>query len=113
MTTLSLSRDLQVDRQAVELYLQQLLDGSNPHPASRVHEAMCYSVLGRAQRIRPLLALRVARMLGAETHGVVRAGAAVELLHCASLIVDDLPCMDNEQWRRGRETVHIVYGEAT
>lgn len=113
MTTLALSRDLQADRLAVNRHLEHLLHSSNPHPSSRVHEAMCYSVLGSAQRIRPLLALRVARMLGAETQAVLRAAAAVELLHCASLIVDDLPCMDDEKCRRGRETVHIVFGEAT
>ncbi len=78
-----------------------------------VHEAMRYAALGTAQRIRPILALRVARMLGVHSGHVVRMGAAVELIHCASLIVDDLPCMDNGYERRGRPAAHIAFGEAT
>lgn len=113
MTTLALSTDLQLDKQVVERYLHELLHQGDSHSGSNVREAMCYAVSGRAQRIRPLLSLRVARMLGAESTGVLRAGCAVELLHCASLIVDDLPCMDNEEWRRDRATVHVAFGEAT
>ncbi len=75
--------------------------------------AMEYAVLGAGQRIRPILSLRIARALGIENRLTLRAAAAVELLHCASLIVDDLPCMDDEAERRGRPTTHIVYGEST
>ena len=76
---------------------------------------MRYAVLGSGQRIRPLLSIRTGRLIGGglKWSTTLRAGASVELLHCASLIVDDLPCMDNEQVRRDRPTVHVRFGEAT
>jgi len=95
------------DKQVVESYLQYVLRCKTMPDGGPVHEAMRYSVLGAGQRIRPVLALRVARMLGAQSGHVLRMAAAVELLHCASLVIDDLPCMDNEQERRVRPTVHI------
>ena len=78
-----------------------------------VCEAMRYAVLGAGQRLRPILALRTAALLRADAAITMPAGAAVELLHCASLIIDDLPCMDNEQVRRNRPAVHRQFGEAT
>jgi farnesyl diphosphate synthase len=77
-----------------------------------VMDAMRYAVLSGGQRLRPLLALRVARMLDGECVGTLRAAAAVELLHCASLIVDDLPCMDNSPLRRGQPSTHIAFWES-
>ncbi len=97
------------DRQRIELFLAKSL----PQSPSRVTDAMRYSVLGDAQRIRPILALRLARMLRSETEHTLRAAAAVEILHAASLIVDDLPSMDNEMLRRGKPATHIEFGEAT
>ena len=76
-----------------------------------LEEAMRYATLGAGKRIRPLLALRVARLLGTETKFVFRAALAVELLHCASLVIDDLPCMDNAAFRRGKAAVHVRFGE--
>ncbi len=101
------------DKAKVESCLATMLskgleDGWNPVP-----KAMEYAVMGQAQRVRPILALRVARMLRAETEDTLRAAAAVELIHSASLIIDDLPCMDNESIRRGRPAVHLQYGEPT
>ncbi len=74
---------------------------------------MRYAVLGPAQRIRPILSLRVARLLDAPLSLAIQAASAVEFLHCASLIVDDLPCMDDSSTRRGQPAVHIRFGEAT
>ena len=68
---------------------------------------------GAAPRLRPVLALRIARLMGQESELVLRCAAAVEVIHCASLVVDDLPCMDNEDERRGRPTAHKIYGHAT
>ena len=84
-----------------------------PAAADRVQEAMRYAVLGPGQRLRPMLALRVARVLGSPENSTRTAGAAIELLHCASLIVDDLPCMDNDGTRRNRPALHVEFGEAT
>jgi len=103
---------LQVDRELVDAELLRLLQPAEG-PASPVREAMRYAVLGRGQRIRPILALRVARLAGSDNELTLRAAAAVEILHCASLVVDDLPCMDNEDERRGRPTTHKVHGEFT
>ena len=84
-----------------------------PAESGRVQAAMRYAVLGTGQRLRPMLAIRVARVLGNVEHSTRTAGAAIELLHCASLIVDDLPCMDNDSMRRNRPAVHVEFGEAT
>ncbi len=114
MTSPALFSELPNDRALIETHLATLLmrGGSDGGP---VAEAMRYAVLGCGQRIRPLLALRIARLKygGRNSHANLRAGASVELFHCASLIVDDLPCMDNEQVRRDRPTVHVRFGEAT
>lgn len=104
--------NLQTDRKLVEQHLDKLL-GSPAGAGGTVLDAMRYAVLGSGQRLRPLLCFRVARMLRAEAEETVRAAAAVELLHCASLIVDDLPCMDNSMMRRDRPCAHLVYGEST
>lgn len=110
--TAAISDLLQPDRIRVEEELSRLLSAGDA-PASPVSAAMRYAVLGRGQRIRPILSLRVARLAGTESELIVRAAAAVEILHCASLVVDDLPCMDNEDYRRGRPTTHRVHGEFT
>lgn len=100
------------DRHLVNDYLANLLRAQRPADGGCVHDAMSYSVLGAGQRVRPILALAVARLLGVDCASVLRAAAAVELFHCASLIIDDLPCMDDASTRRGEPTVHIRYGEA-
>ncbi len=100
------------DRAAVEEHLQSLLDPAGL-PATPFRRAMQYAVLGRAQRIRPVLAMRIARLAGHEGPLTLRAACAVEMIHCASLIVDDLPCMDDERLRRDRPATHIAFGEAT
>lgn len=102
-------RDFAGDRERIERELDALL----PEGETAVGRAMRYAVFGAAQRVRPLLSLRVARALGAESPAVLRAAAAAELLHCASLVVDDLPCMDDSPMRRGRPSVHAQFGEAT
>lgn len=99
------------DRHLIERELRETLAsaaGQNP-----VHSCMEYAVLGQAQRIRPLLAVRVGRLCGAPEELVLRAAAAVEILHSASLVVDDLPSMDDEQTRRGRPAAHLAFGEPT
>ncbi len=78
-----------------------------------VAEAMRYATLGGGQRLRPILALRTGRMLGGPMQVFTRAALSVELIHSASLIVDDLPCMDDDDARRGRPSVHKAFGEAT
>jgi farnesyl diphosphate synthase len=75
--------------------------------------AMRHAALEGGKRLRPFLVIETARLLGYEGDGAVRAGAAVELLHCYSLVHDDLPSMDDDDLRRGRPTVHKAFDEAT
>lgn len=110
--TLGPTVDLHSERLAVDSHLSQLLSFDAPG-GSIVHDAMRYAVLGSAQRIRPILALRVARMVHAPLDLSLRLAASVELLHCASLVVDDLPCMDDSPSRRDKPSVHVKFGEAT
>jgi geranylgeranyl pyrophosphate synthase len=113
MPTATAVLDLQNAKVVVDDALRNLFCGDHCPGGSAVAEAMEYSVLGGGQRLRPLLAIHVGRMVGADLDLVMRGALAVELLHCASLIVDDLPCMDDEEFRRGRLTVHRRFGEST
>lgn len=79
----------------------------------RLLAAMRHAVLGGGKRLRPFLVVETARMLGREEPQVFRTGAAVELLHCYSLVHDDLPAMDDDDLRRGKPTVHRAFDEAT
>jgi farnesyl diphosphate synthase len=77
-----------------------------------IMKAMRYAALSGGKRLRPFLVIEVGRMLGHETQGHWQAAAALECMHVYSLIHDDLPCMDDDDVRRGRPTVHKAYGEA-
>ena len=79
----------------------------------RLVEAMRYATLAGGKRLRPFLLLEAARLFGADRPAHLRAAAAVELIHCYSLVHDDLPAMDNDDLRRGRPTAHRAYDEAT
>jgi len=81
--------------------------------AARLAAAMRYAVLGGGKRLRSFLVLEVARLFGADGEGAERAAAAAECLHAYSLVHDDLPCMDDDDLRRGRPTVHRAWNEAT
>ena len=77
-----------------------------------VLEAMNYSMRAGGKRLRPLLMLETYRMFGGEGQIIEPFMAAMEMIHTHSLIHDDLPALDNDEYRRGRRTTHIVYGEA-
>ncbi len=79
----------------------------------KIYEAMKYSLLAGGKRLRPVIACEVATLLGASTEEIIPTACAIEMLHCQSLIHDDLPCMDNDDYRRGKLTNHKVFGEAT
>lgn len=84
----------------------------SPSPSSTLHDSMRYSVLSPGKRTRPLLCLMAAEACGAEPINALPAACAVEMVHAFSLIHDDLPCMDDDDLRRGKPTNHRVYGEA-
>ena len=77
-----------------------------------VLEAMNYSVSAGGKRLRPMLMLETYRMFGGKSKVIEPFRAAIEMIHTYSLIHDDLPAMDNDEYRRGRKTTHVVYGEA-
>ncbi len=89
-----------------------ILPGETLRPA-RFLDAMRYASLDGGKRFRPFLTIEAARLFGAKGEGVLRAGAAIEMIHCYSLVHDDLPALDNDDLRRGRPTTHKVFGEAT
>ncbi len=80
---------------------------------SQVCQAARYSLMGGGKRVRAVLVLSVCDMLGGDATAAEHFAAAVEMLHCYSLIHDDLPCMDNDDLRRGRPSCHKAFGEAT
>ena len=78
-----------------------------------VGEALRYSLLGGGKRVRACLALATCEMICGDAARAIEAACAVEMLHCYSLIHDDLPCMDDDDYRRGKPSCHKAYGEAT
>ena len=82
-------------------------------PEARLMSAMRYAALGGGKRLRPFLVLETGRLFGVDERCLLRVAAALECIHTYSLIHDDLPCMDDDELRRGRPTVHIAYDEAT
>lgn len=98
-------------RARFEAYLEGLVFSEEPRLETLV-EAMRYAMLGGGKRVRPTLCMEVADVFGSEPGLVLPSAAAVELIHTYSLIHDDLPAMDDDDFRRGRPTVHKKYGEA-
>ena len=82
-------------------------------PARRVTEAMRYAALGEGKRLRPFLVVESASLFGVPRERSLRAGAALECVHCYSLVHDDLPAMDDDDLRRGKPTAHKAFDEAT
>src|ERR1700757_3565216 len=107
-----LSEAMADSAKAVEAALERLLP--EPHGLhSRVHEAMRYATFAGGKRLRPFLVLSSARLFGVPQARAARVGAAIEVLHTYSLVHDDLPCMDNDDLRRGRPTTHKAFDVAT
>jgi farnesyl diphosphate synthase len=97
---------------SVDEALTQLLP--QPHGLhARVHEAMRYAVFAGGKRLRPFLVLSCAKLFDVDPEQALRVGAAIEAMHTYSLVHDDLPCMDDDDLRRGRPTVHVAFDEAT
>ncbi len=96
---------------AIDAALKTCLPSVTEAPA-RLHEAMSYSVFAGGKRVRPVLVIAAAEACGGRQETVMPAACALELIHTYSLIHDDLPCMDDDDLRRGRPTSHKVFGEA-
>ena len=96
--------------------MESILDALLPAPSgeeARLLEAMRYATLGGGKRLRPFLVLCGARLCGASDENAFRVGAAIEMVHCYSLIHDDLPAMDDDDLRRGRPSCHKAFDDAT
>jgi geranylgeranyl diphosphate synthase, type II len=98
-------------RARVDAALARWLPAADLPPAT-IHEGMRYSVFAGGKRLRPILALCGAEAVGGKTGAALPAAVALELIHTYSLVHDDLPAMDDDDFRRGRPTCHKVYGEA-
>ena len=100
-------------RLKIEAALEQCFRLPKNLPQAGLAEAMRYSLLAGGKRIRPMLVLEFCRIAGGNMEMAMPVACAIEMLHTYSLIHDDLPCMDNDELRRGKPTNHVVYGECT
>ena len=99
-------------QQFIESYMDKSCFRYPTEPQQRLFESMRYSLLAGGKRLRPVFVFDFCRMCGKEWEAAAPFAAAVEMIHTYSLIHDDLPCMDNDDYRRGKPTNHKVYGEA-
>jgi geranylgeranyl diphosphate synthase type II len=102
---------LAAKQQLIDVELQRLTPAETTAP-STVHRAMRYSLMAGGKRIRPILCLEAARTLSDAIEGIEAAACSLEFIHTYSLIHDDLPALDNDDFRRGKPTCHKVFGEA-
>ena len=98
-------------RAFIEQYLKNFYTEFKKEPQKPLFDAMEYSLLAGGKRLRPIFAFEFCRLCGGDWHQAAPFAAAVEMIHTYSLIHDDLPCMDNDDFRRGRPTNHKVFGE--
>src|SRR5258706_10946443 len=108
--------DLRMKMHIAARQVEDMLEQILPQPGGlhrRVHEAMRYAVFAGGKRLRPFLVLSCTKLFGVESARALRVAAAIEALHTYSLIHDDLPCMDDDDLRRGRPTTHIAFDEMT
>jgi geranylgeranyl diphosphate synthase type II len=104
-------RDVDVGCKAsIEARLDELIPDDSVHP-ELLHQAMRYSLMAGGKRIRPMLTVQVARDFGSPIEKALDPACAIEMIHTASLVFDDMPSMDNAALRRGRPTNHLVFGD--
>src|SRR3989344_246657 len=97
-------------KELVEKALDKFLPSGNTYPQS-LHKAMRHSIFAGGKRLRPVIAIAVAELLGIDREEVMATACALEMTHTSLLILDDLPCMDDATMRRGKPCCHKVYGE--
>lgn len=120
MTVIALSGsdgpDLRALMAETAIEVGQMLDRLLPKPVgdeARLFEAMRYAGLNGGKRLRPFLVINSAKLFGVAADAALRVAAAIECVHCYSLVHDDLPAMDDDDTRRGKPTVHVQFDEAT
>lgn len=102
---------LERKRQEVDHFLESVMPAEHAPPAN-LHKAMRYSLFAGGKRVRPILAIAAQETLGGSAAAILPIASSLELIHTYSLIHDDLPAMDNDDYRRGKPTNHKVFGEA-
>lgn len=108
---MNIAQYLERKRNEVDRFLDSVIPSATTPPAT-LHEAMRYSLFAGGKRIRPILAIAAAEAVGSPSNAILPIACSLELIHTYSLIHDDLPAMDNDDFRRGKPTNHKVYGEA-
>lgn len=103
--------EIKTRKDYVDSCLQKCLEQVDAYPPL-IHEAMHYAVFNGGKRLRPIMVLEGARIAGGKQEDVTPAACAIEMIHSYSLVHDDLPCMDDDDFRRGKPTCHKVFGEA-
>ena len=107
------AEELKVRQALIENYLKENCFIYPTEPQQALFDSMRYSLLAGGKRLRPVMTLEFCRMCGGTYEDAMPFAAAVEMIQTYSLIHDDLPCMDDDDFRRGMPTNHKVYGEAT
>jgi geranylgeranyl diphosphate synthase, type II len=108
---MKLAEYLAAQQQLIDAELSRLVPAESVAPET-IHRAMRYSLMAGGKRIRPILCLEAARTLSDAIDGVMAAACSLEFIHTYSLIHDDLPALDNDDFRRGKPTCHKVFGDA-
>ena len=111
MTKQELAYQMQKNASEVEDALELLLPKENPN--NPLTQAMRYATLNAGKRVRPFLVRQFAKLFGGDDALALRLGCALEMIHCYSLVHDDLPCMDDDDYRRGKPSCHAAFDEAT
>lgn len=111
---MELSVSLEKKKSEFESFFSERIEKLYPSKLSSLHGACRYALEGEGKRVRPLLAISCFLSCGGKNlHGLLEVATAIEMIHTYSLVHDDLPCMDDDDTRRGRATTHKLYGEAT
>jgi geranylgeranyl diphosphate synthase type II len=108
---MDIKRYLEQKRDDVDRFLESVIPGATTPPTT-LHESMRYSLFAGGKRVRPILAMAAAEAVGSPSKAILPVASSLELIHTYSLIHDDLPAMDNDDFRRGKPTNHKVYGDA-
>ena len=108
---MDLKNYLKTNKITIDAALEQLLPPEDEFP-NQLHKAMRYCLMASGKRIRPILALAAAEAVGGDPKAIIHESCALELIHTFTLIHDDLPAMDDDDYRRGILTTHKVFGEA-
>ena len=108
---MTFAEQLQADIELIEPALEQYLSRETGEGYDRIFEAAKYSAMAGGKRLRPVIVLEFCRLCGGDVNKALPFACALEMIHTYSLIHDDLPCMDNDDLRRGKPTNHKVYGE--